>query len=133
MIDMSKYLKGSYITVESLGTDVRIEAIADAVDGKFDKPDLIFESGDRLGLNGTNRRTMFKHYGLESNDWIGKKVKVYVGELTFNGKQQDSVLLTPVSPPTVKRNAKPKEKGDEDEVHRPLQVGDEKVDDEIPF
>src|SRR5215510_7809104 len=97
MVDIAKYLNGTHITAKELAHDTRIETIANVQEGQFEKLDLVFESKDKLSLNTTNLRTMRKHYGAETDLWVGKKVTLVVGELTFRGKSVDSVLIVPVS------------------------------------
>ena len=48
------------------------ERIALVKEGKYERPDIVFESGDILTLNTTNARTLIKNYGPSSDDWLGK-------------------------------------------------------------
>lgn len=88
-----KYLKGKYITVDDLRDGPRQEIIIDVLEGKYERPDLLFESGDKLGCNKTNLRTLEKHLGSETNGWARAEVELYVGKLEFNNEKKDSVLI----------------------------------------
>jgi hypothetical protein len=100
-IDMRKYGGEYYLTVPDVRDGPLPEKIVDVRDGKYDKPDLIFETGDALSLNATNRRVLMRAYGPTSDTWIDKNIECYLGEVEFQGKQQESVLTRPISPPTT--------------------------------
>src|SRR5262245_49697698 len=91
-MDVTKYMSGAYITAKDLGEEVRDETIADTRDGQYGKPELVFESKDKLSLNATNLKTMTKHYGRETNLWVGIVIRLVRGEATFNGNQVPSVV-----------------------------------------
>ena len=61
---------------------------------------------------------MVRIYGPNGNDWIGCTVELYAGQTEYQGKQTDSVLLRPVTPPKPVSEQAP--------VKSPL-------DDEVPF
>jgi hypothetical protein len=98
--------------------------ITSAAEGQFDKLDLTFDDGTRLSLNVTNTRALARAYGTDDADWIGKEIELTVGEIEYQGKLQESILVKPISPPIEKRPP-PKPKGESDKR------GD--LDDEIPF
>jgi len=118
-IDISKYRKGSWYTLENLGDDVPLEDIIDVEEGQYEKLVLVFKSQNRFSLNGSNLEIMCRHYGEDPRLWISRTVKLIRGERKFNGKMVPSIILVPVSPDVVQE----KRGGD---VNRP-------VDDEIPF
>jgi hypothetical protein len=127
-MDTSSFSNSAFITVAALGEEVLDEEfIAEVGVGKFGKLVLTFRSGRKLSLNKTNLKTLQKAYGMNSDDWIGKHVKLYVGELMGESGPVDSVLLAPVSPPIIKQKARPKPRVGSDSVHRPLE------DDHINF
>ena len=133
-MDISKYMTGAYITAKDLGEEVRDETIADTRDGQYGKPELVFESKDKLSLNATNLKIMTKHYGRETNLWVGIMIRLVRGEATFNGNRVPSVVIVPVSPaiPQDQRlwrtslKGKLKPQATAGDMHRPL-------DDDIPF
>src|SRR5262245_2326217 len=116
-MDSSKFSNSTRITVNSLGDDVRQETIVEAEVGQFKKLELVLRSGGRFSLNATNLKKMQKAYGKETDDWMGKEVKLVVGEVTFKGEQVESVVLTPVTPPTANRKSRSQARSD---IHRPL-------------
>ena len=124
-MDISKYLGSAFIKV----ADVKVNGplrmvIASVVEGKFDKPDLVFDDDTRLSLSVTNTRILAHAYGTDVADWIDKEIELNVGETEYQGKLQESILVKPISPPIEKRPP-PKPKGESDKR------GD--LDDEIPF
>ncbi len=38
-------------------------------------------------------------YGPNSEDWIGKKIELALGQVEFQGKLQNAVIIKPISPP----------------------------------
>jgi len=96
---MRQYAGSSFITVESLRDGPRQYKIASVEPGKYDKPVVTFESGDKLSLNKTNVNARLKAYGPKDEDWIDCIVELYVGPLRYNGAIQEGVLVVPVSPP----------------------------------
>ena len=99
-MDMGKYLGNTFLKVEDIKASgpVRLK-IADVAEGRFNKPDLHFDDGTILSLNATNGRTLTRAYGAESDDWVGKQVELSLGEIQYQGKPQEAVLVKPVSPP----------------------------------
>jgi hypothetical protein len=97
-MSMSKYA-GSFVRLEDVQDGPREETIHKVTQGKFDKPNLLFESGRLLSLNTTNARTLYAAYGDNSQDWCDKRIKLFAGLLTNpEGKKQDGVLVEPISP-----------------------------------
>jgi hypothetical protein len=94
---MREFRKARFLKVENCRTPKQMR-IAGAVMGKYSKPDLIFENGDRLGLSATNVEILSETYGFESESWAGHVVEVYVGQGPFEGELVDMVLVRPLSP-----------------------------------
>ena len=107
-MDMRQYAGDLYLGVEDVRSSgpkqLKIESIEE---GQFDKPVARFNDGSLLSVNATNCKTLVRVYGVESSDWIGKIVELYVGETMFSGKPRDSVLIKPISPaiPVSERTA----------------------------
>jgi hypothetical protein len=95
-MDVSEFRKGKFLKVEDC-REPRQARIADCVPGKYGKPDLIFESGDRLGLSATNLDILGNKYGWETEAWIGHVVELAVGQTTFNNENVELVLVKPLS------------------------------------
>jgi hypothetical protein len=99
MMDMRQYAGESFIKVADVKNDPLKEQIAVIKNGKWDRPNLVFESGNLLSLNATNTRTLVRAYGPNGTDWIGKQIELYLGQVETKDGLADSVLVRPVSPP----------------------------------
>jgi hypothetical protein len=99
IMDMRKYSGASFIKVEDVRSSPIRGQIAVIKPGKYDKPDLVFETGEILGLNTTNNRALVRAYGPNSDDWVGKEIELLLGEIEYQGKMQEAVLVKPISPP----------------------------------
>lgn len=121
-MDMTKYAGSKFITVDDLrATGPRKEVIVSVEPGKYDKPVVTFDSGDKLGLNKTSVNALMKAYGKDSRNWIGKTIELYIGPTTFNDEERDSALARPLTPPKSSEVATPKPAPGYD------------MDDDIPF
>jgi hypothetical protein len=107
--NLRKYSGQRYFNVENVGERHLKRTIADVREGKFDKLDLIFTTGEILSLNTTNNNTLLDAYGASSDNLIDKEIELYVGSIKFNGVDRDSVLVKPISPP----DKQPIDMGDE--------------------
>jgi len=116
-MDMSKYVGSVFLKVEDIkASGSRLVTIVDVREGRFNKPDLHFGDGTRLGCNATNSRTLSKSYGFESGDWIDKEVELVVGEIPYQGKPQEAILINPISPPIENKKPPKPEPGLDDEI-----------------
>ena len=104
--NMRKFAATEFVKVEDLRDGPRQETIAEIVDGKFERPDIIFESGARMGLNGTNTLTLCNAYGDDDEDWIGRVVELFVGTICYQGMDKEVVLVRPISPPIKRATSK---------------------------
>lgn len=118
-MDMKKYAGSRFLKFEDVKDAPRVETIAEAIEGRFEKANLIFESGDKFSLNKTNCRTLVRAFGENSCDWIGRKVELVAGEIEYQGAKKDSVLIRPVPP---QKNSTP--------ITTKAEPG---LDDQIPF
>ena len=100
--------------------------IVDVVKGNYNKLDLTFNDATKLSLNTTNGQAIVRAWGDESDDWIDKQVELSVGLTTYQGEQQESVLLKPITPATPANALKPVK------LPKPTRQSDE-LDDNIPF
>ncbi|UPK35553.1 hypothetical protein IVB18_47745 [Bradyrhizobium sp. 186] len=109
-MDMRKYASEHFLKLDDVREGPLTLRIALVRDGSYDKPDVVFESGEVLSLNATNLRTLIRAFGPDSDDWIGKDVEAALGPVMFQGKPQDGVIVTPISAtepraePGTKRN-----------------------------
>jgi hypothetical protein len=98
-MDMRKFAGSKFITVDDLRDGNRDELIISVAPGKYDRPVVTFESGDKLSLNVTNVNALIKAYGPNDKDWIGCRIELSVGPLKYNGAEQEGVVVNPISPP----------------------------------
>ena len=111
-MDMTKFSGENFVKVADVrGGPIQVQIAAVRL-GQYGKPDLIFETGDLLCVNATNNRTLVRSYGRHSDDWLGKKIELFLGELEYNGEKRPAVLIRPISPPVKageQTNKKPAE------------------------
>jgi hypothetical protein len=99
--------------------------IVDIVEGEFGKLNLTLNTGDCLSLNKTNTSRLVRAFGDDSNNAIDQKVRLVLGELKYQGRMQEAVLLEPITTaPEEKENAAAF--GNPTNEKKPF-------DDEIPF
>jgi hypothetical protein len=98
-MDMRKYAGEHFIKVDDVRDGPLAVQIALVKQGKFDKPDMIFETGEILSLNTTNTKILMKAYGPNSDDWVGKEIELVLGTVKFNSEPQETVIVNPISPP----------------------------------
>ncbi len=98
-MDMRQYTGGSFVKLDDVRDGPLTETISGVVPGKYDKPNLQFESGSALSLNATNLKTLIRAYGPNSVDWLAKEVELYAGQVDFKDRPLDAVLVRPISPP----------------------------------
>jgi hypothetical protein len=90
---MRKYAKTSYYKLDHVRGGPKLEVIKEVKDGKYDKPDLIFESGNILSANKTTVSALIDAFGDDSRSWADSAVEVYQGHTSDpNGNLVDCVL-----------------------------------------
>jgi hypothetical protein len=113
-MDISKFLGAAFLKVADLKDGPTKVTITDVTIGKYDKPDLTFDDGTRLSCNVTNTRALARHYGIETDNWIGKQIELSVGPVEFQGKEQEAILARPISPPLEQKPMPKRKKGSGD-------------------
>jgi hypothetical protein len=97
-MDVRAFRKPRFLKVEDIkASGPRVDRIVGLKEGKFEKPELILESGDMIGLSASNLDTLARAYGYESELWCGHQIKLYAGEGEFNKKPVEMVLIEPLS------------------------------------
>ncbi len=95
--DSKPVVKIARIAVEQLGNDE---------EGKDSKPVVYFEGKEKgLVCNKTNWSTIVNLYGNETDNWIGKPIRLQTAEVAFKGKMTMAIrvsLIKPESKPTPK-------------------------------
>jgi hypothetical protein len=122
-MDTRKYAGPTFIGLGDVNGGALREQIAVVNLGKYDKLNVVFESGDILSLNATNVKILQKAYGVDSDLWIGKEGELYAGEVEYQKKMQPSVLIRPISPPIAAAHKAAAAK----------KLGGTDFDDEIPY
>jgi hypothetical protein len=112
---MRKFSGTTFLKVDDVRDGPLQLQIAVINEGQYDKPDVVFETGETLSLNATNTRTLVRAYGPNSDDWIGKEVELKLGQIKYQGSLKDAVIVEPVSPPTeaAEKNAAAAKMNDE--------------------
>ena len=121
-MDMRKYSGEQFIKVDDVREGPLQVQIALVKQGKFDKPDMNFETGEILSLNATNTKILVRAYGPNSEDWVGKEIELTLGQVEFQKKLQDAVVVKPISPPIAAA----------EKAAAAVKIGDP-MNDEIPF
>jgi hypothetical protein len=134
-MDMKKYSSEHFIKVDDVRDGPIEDQIAVVKDGKYDKPNIVLESGDVLSLNATNRKKLVRAYGTESDVWIGKMIRLFLGMIEYQGSDHEAVLVEPISPPVKdgKDGKANKAAKAADQKKEPPASPGEMFDDEIPF
>jgi hypothetical protein len=120
-MDMRQFSGGHFIKCDDVRNGPLQMQIAVVREGKFGKPDLVFETGDVFSVNATNNNVLIRAYGVNSVDWGAKIIELFLGEIKYQGKMQEAVLVKPISPSlkaaeqtklkTTERTTKRKPKG----------------------
>ena len=70
---------------------VKVEEIGQERD---QRPVVYFEETEKgLVLNKTNSRTISDEYGLETDDWTGRKIALYEKLVEFSGKEVPAIRV----------------------------------------
>jgi hypothetical protein len=104
-MDMRKYSGDTYLSLEDLRASGPFEATIESVEeGKFDKPVLVLSDGTMVQVNKTNNRKLVDAWGRNSDDWIGKAVKILITQVPIKDPETkkdvltDMIAITPISP-----------------------------------
>jgi hypothetical protein len=119
-VDTREFIGGILLKPEDVTTPI-VLTIVHVAKGKFDKLDLTFDDGSKLGLNATNGKKIAKAWTFESANWLGKEVELSAGVVPYNGEDQPTIILKTISPSTP--------------AHEKALAKSPKspIDDEIPF
>lgn len=109
-MDMRKFTSGTFIKAEHVRAQPFEGRIAIVKEGRFG-PEIVFESGDAFGINKTNLGILARDFGWDSNDWIGKVVKLVFGYVKFEGEDRESVIVETDLPPIPTAERKPLSQG----------------------
>jgi hypothetical protein len=97
-VDIRQFRKPKFLKIEDIrASGPREDGIVGVKEGKFEKPDLLLESGDMIGLSATNIDVLAREYGWETKLWSGHAIRLVVGQGESNDKPVDMVLIEPIS------------------------------------
>lgn len=95
-MDMRKFSGSSFINIDSVREPLRLR-IASVGMGQWDKPNIIFETGEKFSVNATNNRILVRAFGADSDDWLGHTIELYEGVGEFNGESKPMVRIRTVT------------------------------------
>ena len=98
-MDMSQFAGRNFLRVADIeeGGPFKATIVAIEEDKKFGKALVYLSEGSILSLNVTNAKTLIKSFGAESDDWIGKEIEIYIGEVEYNEKMVSTILVRVIS------------------------------------
>jgi hypothetical protein len=95
-IDARKYAGSRFLKLEDVRDKTLVEQIAAVNMGKWDRLNLVFESGSQIGLNTASVRALMDVFGYECDDWKGRWVEIYAGQSKDqNGNLIDAAMVRP--------------------------------------
>jgi hypothetical protein len=105
-MDVSKYLGQRFIKLAQLENRPIEGPIAGIAEGDYGL-NLTLENGVTISLNKTSVGNLADAWGAESEHWITKKVRVFAGDIPFQGGFKRGVVVVPLSPPNPPADGKP--------------------------
>jgi len=111
IIKASEFNTSNYLNAttakEYEGTDLTIYEIGAETIRDVKKMTIGFEKVEKLlVVNKTNREVLADAFGDETNDWVGKQVRLDIIKVMFDGQRTNSIALTPVSEKTPQKRKK---------------------------
>jgi hypothetical protein len=97
MVDARKYAAAGFIKIEEVKDRPMRQRIVHVAVGQYGKLDATFESGRKLGLNGTSVGALMCEFGTDTDSWPGHEVEVYAGQVKYQGNLKDAVLVRPLN------------------------------------
>ena len=117
MPNINEVFGGNYLKAADLHDDELLLTIAGVSEKEFEnngkkqkKLDMWFSEDPRhLVLNVTNSRKIAQTYGPNTDNWIGKKIQLYVAEVEFQGDTVPAIRVRtgkkkPTPPPAADFN-----------------------------
>jgi hypothetical protein len=95
MADMTRFGSTNYLGVDDVREGpIRGVIAAVEVNKKIDRPTLIFTNGLRHTLNKTNVTTLLTDVGTDDESWCGETVELTLGQIEYQEKMVDTVVLS---------------------------------------
>ena len=112
MVNVNTVFAGNSFTSEGLGEDrpiltiaaAEVKEIVDQNTGKRQTKIIISfeEDPKQFWCNKINSMRISKRFGYETDDWVGKKIQLYVDhEVEFGGKFVDGIRVNVPRPATI--------------------------------
>jgi hypothetical protein len=107
-MDARKFLKGPTFRTTKDVEEGPVQSLIERVEeGKYGKLNLIFADMTAISVNATNNRVLIGAFGYSTENWIGRTVELYAGEVEFAGKPQPAVMIRPLDVPKKPMSAAP--------------------------
>ena len=91
----SKYLKSADVKAKQMIATISYVAMETVGQDKKEKPVIYLETGKPIVCNRTNFEAIEEAFG-DSEDWPGKKIKVYCAPTQYQGKRVDGIRIEPI-------------------------------------
>ena len=99
----SKYLKSADVKAKQMIATISQVAMETVGQDKKEKPVIYLETGKPIVCNRTNFEEIEEAFG-DSDDWVGKKIKVYCAPTSYQGKRVDGIRIDPIVPKPAPKN-----------------------------
>lgn len=114
-MDASKFFPSKWLTAEDMDgreVDAIIESLKREEIGNDMKP-VLYLTGFRKGLvlNKTNNKKLIELLGTETDNWNGKKVKLYTITVPYKGEEVEGIRIKAVEPEKAQPQEAPQEGG----------------------
>jgi hypothetical protein len=93
----SKYLKSADVKAKPMVATISYVVQEAVGEDKKTKPVIFFETGKPMVCNRTNFETLEEAFG-DSDDWSGKKVKIFCALTQYQGRRMDGIRVAPIVP-----------------------------------
>jgi hypothetical protein len=106
-MDMTRFSGEDYVKTDHVRDGpIRAKIVNVKEEGNFGRPELILDTDQILTVNFSNNRILVEAFGPDSDDWIGQRLKLTLGKVSYKGELVDSVIIQPISPQTIKKVTK---------------------------
>src|SRR5262249_8565103 len=91
----SKYLKSADVKAKHMIATISCVAMEAVGQDKKEKPVIYLETGKPIVCNRTNFEAIEDAFG-DSDDWAGKKIKIFGARTRYKGKRLDGIRVEPI-------------------------------------
>jgi hypothetical protein len=93
---MKGYAGKHFVKIDDVRDGPIEGTIVDISAGEYEKLNLTLDTGDCLSLNKTNTTRLVRAFGADSDRAIGQMVRLFLGEIKYQGRMQEAVVLEPI-------------------------------------